>query len=61
VLEAPVTLDYRFTSTISARAVRGIVQDTAAIWYRRYLLHWYDKPSPTNHGVNTHTLTVEVR
>jgi glycosyltransferase involved in cell wall biosynthesis len=43
IMEAPVTLDYQFTSTISARAVKGILQDTAAIWYRRYLLHWYDR------------------
>src|SRR6266498_916426 len=38
VLEAPINLNYQFTSTISPRAVNGILIDTAAIWYRRYLL-----------------------
>lgn len=47
ILEAPVSLDYQFSSTVSPRAVRGILQDTAAIWYRRYVLHWYDRPVPS--------------
>ena len=42
IIEAPVRLDYQFSSTISAGAVRGILLDTAAIWYRRYVLHYYD-------------------
>ena len=42
IIEAPVRLNYRFTSTISYGAVRGILVDTAAIWYRRYVLHHYD-------------------
>lgn len=46
ILEAPVTLKQHFGSTVSARAVRGVLQDTAAIWYRRFVLHWYDYPLP---------------
>lgn len=48
ILEAPITLDYRFSSTIRARAVRGILLDTAAIWYRRFVLQWYDRPQPAS-------------
>jgi O-antigen/teichoic acid export membrane protein len=42
IIEAPVRLDYKFASTISGRAVRGILQDTAAVWYRRYVVLQYD-------------------
>lgn len=45
ILEAPVRLRFRFTSTISRRAVAGILRDTAAIWYRRYVRRQYD-PEP---------------
>lgn len=44
VLEAPIRLDYQFSSTMSPRAVRGILNDTAAVWYRTYLRRWYDHP-----------------
>jgi glycosyltransferase involved in cell wall biosynthesis len=43
--EAPVRLDYRFESTVSPRAIVRIALDTGAIFYRRYLLRFYDSPS----------------
>lgn len=42
ILEAPVSLDYQFSSTVSKKAVAGIIRDTLAIWYRRYLVRQYD-------------------
>jgi O-antigen/teichoic acid export membrane protein len=42
--EAPVRLDYKFESTVSPRAVFRILLDTAAIFYRRYILRFYDYP-----------------
>jgi O-antigen/teichoic acid export membrane protein/glycosyltransferase involved in cell wall biosynthesis len=44
--EAPVKLNYRFSSTISPRAVFRILLDTAAIFYRCYILRFYDFPLP---------------
>ena len=49
--EAPIRLDYKFESTVSARAVFHILQDTAAIFYRRYILRSYD--GPPSGGSNT--------
>lgn len=40
--EAPVTLEYRFESTVSLGAVLHILLETAAIWYRRFVLRSYD-------------------
>lgn len=45
VLEAPIQLTFRFSSTISRRAVAGMAKDTLAIWYRRFIVHQYD-PEP---------------
>jgi glycosyltransferase involved in cell wall biosynthesis len=47
VFEAPIRLNYRFESTVSMRAAIRILLDTAAIYYRRYLLKYYDQPAPT--------------
>jgi hypothetical protein len=44
--EAPVRLSYQFRSTISLRTAFRILLDTAAIYYRRYLLRFYDLPGP---------------
>lgn len=43
LFEAPVHLDYQFRSTVSARAVIFILLDTAAIFYRRYIVRYYDQ------------------
>ncbi len=50
IIEAPIELKMRsFGSKIDFGAVRNILQDTAAIFYRRYLLKYYDrKLSPGN-------------
>jgi O-antigen/teichoic acid export membrane protein len=42
IFEAPVILDYKFQSTVEPRAVRDILVDTAAIFYRRFILRSYD-------------------
>jgi hypothetical protein len=41
VFEAPVRIDYRFSSNVNPDAVVGILRDTAAIFYRRYILDTY--------------------
>jgi O-antigen/teichoic acid export membrane protein len=40
--EAPIKIDHQFTSTISTRAVRGMMRDTLAIYYRLHMLRSYD-------------------
>jgi glycosyltransferase involved in cell wall biosynthesis len=44
VVEAPVQIGERFTSTVSIHAVQGIVLDTLAIYYRLNILKYYDRP-----------------
>jgi glycosyltransferase involved in cell wall biosynthesis len=41
VFEAPVRIDYRFSSNVDPGAVVGILVDTAAIFFRRYILDTY--------------------
>ncbi len=41
VFEAPVQIAYRFTSQVDLRATLGIITDTLAIFYRRYVLNTY--------------------
>ena len=43
VFEAPIRLNYQFESTVSVRAAMQILLDTAAIYYRRYILQFYDQ------------------
>ena len=43
VLEAPITLDYQFQTTIRPKAVFRILWDTAAIFYRLRILKYYDR------------------
>ena len=44
ISEAPVDLDFNTASTgINNSTIRGIIQDTLAIFYRLYILRWYDK------------------
>jgi glycosyltransferase involved in cell wall biosynthesis len=42
IIEAPVQIDYRFRSTTTPKAVFQTLWDTAAIFYRLRLIHWYD-------------------
>jgi glycosyltransferase involved in cell wall biosynthesis/O-antigen/teichoic acid export membrane protein len=41
VFEAPVRIQYRFTSQVDLRSVLGIGLDTLAIFYRHYVLNTY--------------------
>ena len=43
VVEAPVLIQRRFRSTVSLKAVRGMMIDTLAIFYRLRILHYYDQ------------------
>jgi len=42
VVEAPVCIGQRFSSTINRRAIMSILWETAAIFYRKRVLHYYD-------------------
>lgn len=44
ITEAPITLKYNFSSTIRFSSVLKILKDTAAIFYRKNFLHFYDTP-----------------
>jgi glycosyltransferase involved in cell wall biosynthesis len=47
IFEAPVKLDYSFgpvTSAATLKAIWGILIDTLAIFYRKNILHYYDRP-----------------
>ena len=43
IVEAPVAIGQRFSSTIGVRAVRNILHDTLAIFYRKHILRYYDR------------------
>lgn len=45
--EAPVVIQERLSTTVSAQAVRSMLTDTLAIFYRLRIRHWYDKPPGT--------------
>ncbi|MDP3997403.1 MAG: glycosyltransferase family 2 protein [Candidatus Andersenbacteria bacterium] len=44
IVEAPVKIDYNFSSTIGVSAVWRTFWDTLAIFYRLRIIHWYDRP-----------------
>jgi glycosyltransferase involved in cell wall biosynthesis len=44
IVEAPFELKYKFSgSGINTEAVKNMLQDTLAIWYRYYILRYYQK------------------
>jgi alpha-galactosidase len=43
IIEAPVTIDYAFSSTTNLRAVFWVLVDTAAIFYRLHLRRSYSQ------------------
>jgi glycosyltransferase involved in cell wall biosynthesis len=45
-VEMPVVIGQRYTSTVSLRSVRDILQDTAAIFYRLRILRFYERDVP---------------
>lgn len=44
ISESPITLDYRFTSTIHLSTIWKIFIDTLAIFYRKNILKYYQNP-----------------
>jgi len=42
IIEAPVTIRYKFGSTINLKSVFYVMLDTAAIFYRDRIIHYYD-------------------
>ncbi len=44
VMEAPVDLHYRFESTADLKATLRVLRDTAAIFYRLYVVRFYARP-----------------
>lgn len=45
IFEAPVKMDFNISSTgINFKTIYGMIMDTLAIFYRRYILKYYDKP-----------------
>ena len=42
--EAPIKLNYNFTSTIKLNAIKQILQDTLAIFYRKNIIRYYETP-----------------
>jgi hypothetical protein len=42
ILEAPISLDYQFESTVNLRAAWRVLWDTAAIFYRLRILRYYE-------------------
>ena len=47
-IEVPIKIGQRFTSTVSVTAVRNMVQDTLAIFYRLRVLRYYDRDLEKN-------------
>jgi glycosyltransferase involved in cell wall biosynthesis len=43
VLEAPISLDYKFESTVNLHAAWRVLWDTAAIFYRLRILRYYQR------------------
>jgi glycosyltransferase involved in cell wall biosynthesis len=43
IIEAPVQIDYRFSSTTNIRAIFSVLWDTAAVFYRLRIRRWYDR------------------
>jgi hypothetical protein len=41
ILEAPISLDYQFESTVNLRSAWMVLWDTAAIFYRLRILRYY--------------------
>jgi hypothetical protein len=56
LVEAPVRIGRRFTSTVSPRVVVEMLRDTLAIWWRLRVRHGYGRrgqPPPTTRVVGT--------
>lgn len=51
ILEAPVDIEYTFSSTTNVRAVFWVLWDTAAIFYRLHIRRWYDRAAVDGRAV----------
>jgi glycosyltransferase involved in cell wall biosynthesis len=65
IIETPVVISYKFSSTTNVRAVCSVLWDTLAIFYRMHLRHWYDKQpraglSALQHSLPTPLVLAEV-
>jgi hypothetical protein len=59
VFEAPVRIDYRFSSQVDPQAAFRILLDSLAIFYRRYILDTYRQPGdPLSSGLEVETAFV---
>jgi len=52
IFEAPVTIDYQFSSTTNVRAALSVLKDTFAIFYRLSIRHSYD-PAANQVGLDS--------
>jgi glycosyltransferase involved in cell wall biosynthesis len=43
IVEAPISLDYQFETTVGLRSAWRVLWDTAAIFYRLRVLHYYQR------------------
>lgn len=51
IFEAPVKMNFNFGGTgINYKTIFGMLRDTAAIFYRTYILHYYDKNHKITNG-----------
>jgi glycosyltransferase involved in cell wall biosynthesis/O-antigen/teichoic acid export membrane protein len=48
IFEAPVRIQYRFSSQINLGSVLGIIRDTVAIFFRHYILNTYRTHTPAD-------------
>ena len=51
IVELPVHIERRFASTVSIKAVNGMMLDTFGIFYRLHFLHYYDRHVQRQGGV----------
>lgn len=58
LFEAPIRLEYRFSSRVDPRATLWVLVDTLAIFYRRYVLGTYGSPVRSRPRVETTPLVV---
>jgi glycosyltransferase involved in cell wall biosynthesis len=59
IYEAPIKLNYQFSSITSAvvlQSIWGMIVDTVAIWYRRYIKRWYHRDHADNGDYGIHPL-----
>ncbi len=54
-VEVPIEIGQRFSSTVSLRSVRDMLQDTAAIFYRANVLKFYSRTEITREELTAHS------